>query len=200
MHILSGSTYLRVKTLNTDHSKVHDIDFLEDSSRMITCGDDKKFKVWNPSSSWSKTHQSSDLGDVIWKCVYAHDGSVAIGLDPGPVRIYNPAFSSFSTWSPSSSGKPYGVDFKYGTHDFIMGSDNSKGYTSGDSSPLFSTSGIIWVAKYARTNEYFMYAGEDYKAHIFDSSETEIHTITDPNQKVYCGDFTPDGCSLAIGS
>ena len=56
MDILSGSTYSMVKRLSTGHSKVHDIDFREDSGAMITCGDDKKFKVWNPSSSWVKTH------------------------------------------------------------------------------------------------------------------------------------------------
>lgn len=81
-----------------------------------------------------------------------------------------------------------------------MGSDNSNGYISTDSSPLLSTSGIIWEAKYARSNEYFMYAGEDYKVHIFDSTNTEVYTLTDPDKKVYCGDFANDGCSLAIGS
>ena len=111
MDILSTSTYTRVKALSTGHSKVHDIDFLEDSSRMITCGDDKRFKVWNPSSAWANTYSSSDLGQVLWKCTYAHNGYVAIGLDPGQVRLYNPTFSSYSTYNPSASGKPYGVDF-----------------------------------------------------------------------------------------
>lgn len=83
MDILQTSDYSLAKRLSTGHSKVHDIDFLEDSSRMITCGDDKKFRVWNPTSSWSQTHSSSDLGQVIWQCRYAHDGRIALGMDDG---------------------------------------------------------------------------------------------------------------------
>ena len=54
--IISASTYDRVQRFSTGHSTVRDIDFREDSGEMITCGDDKKFKVWDPSSSWVKTY------------------------------------------------------------------------------------------------------------------------------------------------
>ena len=125
---------------------------------MMTCGDDKRYRKWS-TSTWTQTYQSGDLSQVLWKCTYASEGSYAIGLDPGQVRIYNSANSLQSTYSPSASGKPYGVDFKYGTLDFIMGSDNSKAYTSASSSPILSGGGIFHEAKYARTTEYFMYAG-----------------------------------------
>ena len=109
--ILSGTSYTLIQSLNTGHSKVHDIDFTSDSTKMITCGDDKKFKVWD-TSSWSNIHSSSDLGQDIWKCTYAYNDYFAIGLDPGPVRVYDTSYSVVSTFNPSSSGKPYGVDFK----------------------------------------------------------------------------------------
>ena len=126
---------------------------------------------------------------------------MAIGLDPGPVRLYNPAFSSYTTHSPSTSGKPYGVDFKYETHEIIMGSDNSKAYyLTDDSSPLRSMGGIVWEAKYARKNGYFMFGGEDKKVYIYNSSKNLIYTFTEPVRTIYTADFTPDGCSLAVGS
>ena len=82
-----------------------------------------------------------------------------------------------------------------------MGSDNSKAYyLTDDSSPLRSMGGIVWEAKYARTNEYFMFGGEDYKVYIYNSTKNLIYTFTEPSKKVYSADFTPDGCSLAAGT
>lgn len=99
MDILSADNYTKVVSLNTDHAKVHDIDFLQDSSKMITCGEDRKFKVWD-TSSWSKTYESEDLGQVVWSCTYASDGFAGVGLNSGEVRLYNPEFSYQTTYYP----------------------------------------------------------------------------------------------------
>lgn len=45
-----------------------------------------------------------------------------------------------------------------------------------------------------------MFAGEDYDVYIYDSTNALKYTMTEPNNKIYCGDFTNDGCSLAVGS
>ena len=81
-----------------------------------------------------------------------------------------------------------------------MGSDNSNGYKSDSSSPLTSTSGIIWEAKYSKSNDYYMFAGEDYRVHIFDETNTEQHTFNPSSNKVYCGDFSDTECLLAVGT
>ena len=41
------------KTLTTGHNVVRDLDFNYVSDRLLTCGDDGKFKVWKNKASWS---------------------------------------------------------------------------------------------------------------------------------------------------
>lgn len=50
--ILNSPTMTLNKTLDTSHSKVHEVDFSYDSTKLLTCGDDKKFRVW-ATSGWS---------------------------------------------------------------------------------------------------------------------------------------------------
>ena len=90
--IVDTSTYSRVQTLNTGHSKVYDIDFYDDST-LVTCGDDQKFKIWDPTAGWSNQHTSSGHGDVVWQCKFNSNGKVGIGLSPGTIRIYDSSYS-----------------------------------------------------------------------------------------------------------
>ena len=183
--------------------KVHDIDFLLDSSRMLTCGEDRKFKVWDPASAWGNTYESSDLGQTVWSCAYAYDGYVGVGLNSGEVRVYNSEFSSYTSYTPGSAGIPYGLDFKYGTHTFILGSGNTKGYTSESTSDIIDTQGIIYVAKYARSAKFFIFSGADFKVHLFNSSNVEVDFFPYGGKPLFCGDFSnfgDNGCVFAVGS
>ena len=50
MKIINTSNCAVLKTFSTGHAKVHGINFNSDGTKMLTCGDDQKFKVWSTST------------------------------------------------------------------------------------------------------------------------------------------------------
>lgn len=72
--IVSSTTCLQANSFSTGHSKVYDIDFNMDGTKMVTCGDDKTFKVWNISTSAFLTSTPPllgggfDCGEVVLSC------------------------------------------------------------------------------------------------------------------------------------
>lgn len=47
IHIVSGSNLNFTTSISTGHGKVHDLDFRYDSKMLLTCGQDRKTRIWN---------------------------------------------------------------------------------------------------------------------------------------------------------
>ena len=50
IRIIDARTCSLVNSFATGHAKVNDVDFNQDGTKMLTCGDDQKFKVWDAST------------------------------------------------------------------------------------------------------------------------------------------------------
>lgn len=99
--IVSASTCTQTNSFSTGHSKVYDIDFNMEGTKMVTCGDDKKFRVWNSSAStfFTSTPPSLgggfDCGEVVMSCKLSYEDDVLIGVNSiNRVRVYSPPYSS----------------------------------------------------------------------------------------------------------
>ena len=121
--VIDTSTQSAIRTINTDHSKVFEIDFNEDYSRMLTCGDNKKFKVWNTATE-SPIYTSPDHGDPVFSCKFAYDSSVVM-VAGKKSYLYQPS-SGNSYQSPTTmdfSENVYSVDIRKGTYEYVVGFD-----------------------------------------------------------------------------
>jgi WD40 repeat protein len=110
-----------IRSLDTGHVKIYDIDFSYDGTLMLTCGDDQKFKVWNISEVDLTTTDPPMvgggfvIGDVIWTCQFSKDNYVLIGNSDGQIRIYGPTFTNtlVRAYNPTTTGKALSADFFY---------------------------------------------------------------------------------------
>lgn len=72
--IVSSTNCTQVNSFSTGHAKVYDVDFNMNGSKMVTCGDDKKFRVWNISTLAFLTSTPPiiggefDCGEVVLSC------------------------------------------------------------------------------------------------------------------------------------
>ena len=55
-----------------------------------------------------------------------------------------------------------------------MANENSNGYADNDTSPLFAGTSAQRAVAYSRTNDYFMFGGDDNKVKIY---EGPTHTL-----------------------
>jgi WD40 repeat protein len=54
--------YWEMYTVNTGHGKVYGVDFSSDSSKLLTCGDNGRFRVFNVQSSYSSIGGNFNIG------------------------------------------------------------------------------------------------------------------------------------------
>lgn len=66
--IVYSTNCSQANSFPTSHSKVYDVDFNMNGSKMVTCGDDKKFRVWNISASAFLTSTPPLLGGGGFEC------------------------------------------------------------------------------------------------------------------------------------
>lgn len=89
-----------INTIGTGHIKVYDVDFSYDGTKMLTCGDDNKFKVWDISATNIRTGIPSvigggfNTGNKIWSCKFSFDDYVLVGCDTNLVTVYGPGFGN----------------------------------------------------------------------------------------------------------
>lgn len=151
LNIISISNCSIINTLSTGHTKINGLDFSLDGGKMVTCGDDKKFKVWDISSGGVPTliGGNFDTGQVIWSCKFSFDNYVMIGNSNNEVRIYGPNFGNtiFSQKSFTNSGNAENIDFYHCDKSrFIMGSSNTRGYGSNSTNEFLTTTSHIRLA------------------------------------------------------
>ena len=137
------------KSLATGHAKVLGIDFNSDGSKMVTCGDDKKFRVWNMTPATPTVIGGGfDVGEVALSCTFSHDEYVAVGIIGNVVKRYSPstyASSTILSYTFSVSGHADRVSFFNCDKDkIIMGSDNG-GFYAWDSSNYYLHTGTSHV-------------------------------------------------------
>lgn len=75
IHIVSGSNLGFSTSISTGHNQVYDIDFRYDSRTLLTCGQDKKAKIWNLTDLTRISDVSSS--NVIYTCEYSSNNFYA---------------------------------------------------------------------------------------------------------------------------
>lgn len=92
-----------IASFNTGHSKVLGADFSFDGKKLLTCGDDQTFRVWNISQYSTTTPTTTpqvlgggfNVGEVVRSCKFSFDDHVLVGIQSvNTVKIYGGA--SFS--------------------------------------------------------------------------------------------------------
>ena len=138
---------------------MYELDFTSDSSTLVTCGDDKKFKLWS-TSTWSQIAGGDfDTGQKIYSCKFHQNGELIIGQESGYVSRV-----SSSDYTTITSNISYGtniacVDVRWGTTTYIAADRNSKGYTSLSTSEIYDDSNTLRACAYSRTLDYFVFSG-----------------------------------------
>ena len=125
------------KTLDTSHSKVYEVDFSYDSTKLLTCGDDKKMRVWS-ISGWSQTGFKSHSKKV-YTCKFASDDYVGVGQENGEVVVYRDDFTTQDSSVGYGGDDVLDIDFRHGTHKYIMAYENDRGYASPSTSSIINT-------------------------------------------------------------
>lgn len=74
--ILNASTFTLIRQIVTNHTKVFDVDFRYDSQTLVTCGFDKRIKIFNASTG-SFINQTTTT-DVAYSCEYGDNNWIAV--------------------------------------------------------------------------------------------------------------------------
>ncbi len=126
VHIISGTTFLYQRTINTNHSQVNQVDFSQDNSKLLTCGNKVLNVFYLANSSYTALTQPSS-GNFLWACKFAKDGQFATVDASGNVYMYRSSISH--RWTQNTGGKAFDLDFNPNSNSFIVGNDNQKVYS-----------------------------------------------------------------------
>lgn len=126
------------KTISTGHSKVLGIDFNFDGSKMLTCGEDQKFRVWNMAVSTPTVIGGEfGLGEVAKSCKLSYDEYAGVGIIGNVVKIFSPpSYVSSGSFSKTFNIPGHADRFAFFNCDknkYVMGSDNGGFYSWNDS-------------------------------------------------------------------
>lgn len=91
--ILNASTYNLVTSLSTSHNNVYGIDFNSDSTKLLTCGTNNRFIVWD-TSTWSRLGANFSIGASVYDCKFATDDYVGIAISNSEVLVYDTTYTS----------------------------------------------------------------------------------------------------------
>lgn len=167
LRIISAVNCSVLNTLLTGHGKNYGVDFNKLGTKMLTCGDDKTFRVWD-ITVWPYVVIGGGFvtsTQPIWSCQFAYDEHVLIGLANANVMLYGPSFvaPALSTFVPTATGIALNVKFFFCENaKFIMGSDNHNGYVWNNTSPLFSSSNQVRFVDIDTTNSFLAYGTEGF--------------------------------------
>lgn len=139
---------------------MHAIDFNVDGTKMMTCGSDGFFRIWDiitdvSISAPTLITSNANTGLPIWNCRFYIDSYIMVGDSNGQVNLYYPNATLFQQWLPSSPGIAYQVDpfVCKGIKFFLIGSGQSS-YFSNDTQPFFSSTGQVYLAKVDQSNNF----------------------------------------------
>lgn len=78
---------------------------------MLTCGDDKKYRIWNITVDPPVlVRTSTDVGSVIWSCVFSYNDYILLGVDGMPAKSYYPNNNTiYKQYDTVTSGKQLNV-------------------------------------------------------------------------------------------
>lgn len=175
---MNTSNCAQINSFSTGHAKVYGIDINVNGTKMLTCGDDKTFKVWNISTSAILTSTPPylgggfDAGEVVMSCKFSSQDYVIIGLNSvNKVKVYTTSYNTSTalidkTFTPA--GKALDINFyQCSNNNFIMGSDNGELYSSNSTSSFASTdTSHVHIALVDRTNQFFAFGLENYKLYL----------------------------------
>ena len=168
-----------IRTLNTGHTKTHDIDFSNDGTLMLTCGDDRTFKVWNISGINLATTAPPMIGGgfstgvSLMVCKFSMSNIILTGnTNNDDHKVYPSNFTNtvIRIYNIPTGGKAYSAGFFYceNTTKIVMGSDSGKIYWYNGTSTASTITqtlitdlgaGFVWFAKVDKTNQFMAYGG-----------------------------------------
>jgi WD40 repeat protein len=125
-----------IRSLDTGHVKIYDIDFSYDGTLMLTCGYDQTFKVWNISGINLSTTDppligNVPTGDYAFTCKFSSTNLILIGNSSGRAKVYASTFTnSIIRTYTAGSGQVRSAEFFYCENStrIVMGCDDGKGY------------------------------------------------------------------------
>lgn len=163
MKILNVSNCAVLKTFPTGHAKVQGINFNQDGSKMVTCGDDQKFKIWDSTTLLTTPTiigGNFNVGQKIWSCEFSYDEYVLLGCENNFVKIYPPSFTNSIYFSRQHDLSGVATNIKYYSCDknkYIMGSDNGRCYAWNSTAPFLTTSSHIRLASVDPSNSFLVF-------------------------------------------
>jgi WD40 repeat protein len=153
--------------------KTNDIDFSNDGTLMLTCGDDRTFKVWNIGTTTPLMIANVSTGDNLMVCKFLSTNLVlTTNSNNNNHKVYSSNFTNtvIRTYNSPTGDKMSSAGFFYCENStrVVMGSDDGRFYwyngTSTAStisvSQLFDAGGgTVWLAQVDRTNQFIAYGG-----------------------------------------
>ena len=98
--VLNFPLFNQNKTLSTGHTIVRDLDFNFVSDRLLTCGDDGKFKTWKNTVDWSNEYNLTSA-DEIKTCEFSKNNDI-LGGGNSFVEAWSLGVRNFQDYSNSS--------------------------------------------------------------------------------------------------
>ena len=179
--------------------KINDIDCHSSQNLVVFCGDDKKFRV----SDGTTTTTSSDVGSAILSCQFVPGSTdVLIGCDDGRTYLYSSPYTSSSS-STDFGDKVLDIAFRDGSSTVYLVAEEADSASLSSPSTVIGTDGKTYTCSYAASNDFFMFAGESGKTYIYnatDQNNTSVQTFDNTNgKKLWSSDFSDDGNYLLVG-
>lgn len=200
--ILNGSyPFLLNYTLSTGHGpNVAQIDFSDNSSFFLSCGNDGKFNIYSVGI-WIPT-STTVAGGAATACDLASDGNIAYSNN-GNLAVYSSLLISLMT---DNSKNYYRLVFVPGGAGLIMSDPNNhQGYyytvSPKTSSSIVTDTSTIGSLDYAQTSNYFAIGSQSNQVYIFNgtsSNNTLLFQWSMTNQ-VNAMSFSDDGLKLIAG-
>lgn len=179
VHLLNPSTLAYVDKINAGHDgKVYDLDFQYDSSKLMTCGDDKKAKFWR-TSNWSPSNSKEvTMHHEVYTCEWG-DTEKLVGAGPHFVQSYPSDYWTGKHYEIHDDGTYedfWSARVRPGS-DYAIVADNQGNFIeillddAGPSTRFFTeTAGNILSLGYSQDASYFIAAGDQKKVYVYNAT------------------------------
>jgi WD40 repeat protein len=151
--------------------KTNYIDFSNDGTLMLTCGDDRTFKVWNIGTTIPLMIANVSTGDNLMVCKFSSTNLVlTTNSNNNNHKVYSSNFTN-TVIRTYTGGKMNSAGFFYYENStrVVMGSDNGRFFWHNGTSSTAPTIGLslvfdagggnVWLAQVDRTNQFIAYGG-----------------------------------------
>jgi WD40 repeat protein len=189
--------------LNTGHgTNVAQIDFSDDSTLLLSCGNDGKFNTYTVGT-WTPTTSSTTIaGGQSTACDFASNGNIGYS-NSANLAVYSGLLGSLMTDNSKNYLK---LKFVPGGTSLIMTNPNDKkGYYYTVSpktlTSIVTDSAIIGSVAYAKTSNYFGMGSQSNQVYIFNGTSNDNSLLFQwgMSNQVNAIDFSDDGLKLVAG-